>query len=164
MFAYPSDGTRGHRALLLVVAAVLQACVPAPLAAPEPVQVRVARTPADVVSLASRTLTLAGFEIAAVDPGAGVVTARKQTSGTTDKTFVTCRYADGSIAARQLVSVATLSISASPVSSDSSQVVMTSRVATTYAPVGNRALPMTDSGTDCVSTGEAERRVMAAIQ
>lgn len=159
---YLYDAARGHRLAVLAFLA-LAACMPPAVTAPEPSQVRVAKPTGEVVAAASRELTMAGFEIAAVDPDAGIVTAKRTAAKDGNYDFIVCRHAKGSVSEVQLVSTITTSLSARPVGSDSSEVVISSRVISSWPRLMSTMFAQPENETTCVSNGGIEQRLMTAL-
>lgn len=129
------------------------------MVAPEPVHVSVALPPAQVVQRAAQRLVGDGFAIATSDAAGGVLTAVLTQHGAGSwGPFLACRFADDAIAHTR--GSATLSVRLTAQSEGSgSRVVIASSVA--HA-VDAGMLSQRDE-TGCASTGEAEHRVIAAL-
>jgi hypothetical protein len=147
-----------------VVLAVLfsTACVPSPLEQPEPVALKTSRSKAEVVQVASRELTAAGFEIAASDTVAGTLSARRTREKRGNFDYITCKFAENSLAETNLESVLTVTVSASGTGATSDVRIGTSVLAK-YPNLEGTPLPRSDSQTDCASTGAIERQLAAAL-
>lgn len=143
------------------IALVATGCLPPPPVAPGPIALTTTRPVDQVVSAASRVLTTAGFDIAAVDVAGGVLTAKKEGRANDIRgEFVTCRFARGSIADASTVTL-TISVSAikSPTGTD---IRIQSRANTDYR---STALPSVGaSATDCVTSGRTETEVAQAVR
>ncbi|HUQ83393.1 MAG TPA: hypothetical protein VM076_19720 [Gemmatimonadaceae bacterium] len=147
-----------------VVFAVLfsAACVPAPLAQPEPVSLKTSRSKGDVIQVASRELTAAGFEIAASDTVAGTLSARRTREKRGNYDYITCKFAENSLAETNLESVLTVTVSASGTGA-ASDVRIGSSVLAKYPNLEGTPLPRSDSQSDCTSTGTIERQLATAL-
>ena len=142
--------------------ALLVGCVPAPLEQPAPASVRTNRSRADIVQTATRELTSAGFEIAASDTTAGSLTAKRTRDKRGNFDYITCKFAENSLAETNLVSTLTVNVAATP-SGQASDVQIRATVLATYPGLEDSPLPRSESQTDCVSTGVIERQVATAL-
>jgi hypothetical protein len=100
------------RRLGAVLVVIVGACVPP---APEqlaPVAVRSTRSRAEIVQVATRELTAAGFEISASDTSAGTVTAKRTREKRGNFDYITCKFAENSLAETNLVSTLTVNVTA----------------------------------------------------
>ena len=138
------------------------ACVPAPLEQPAPVSFKSTKTRADVVQVASRELTAAGFEIAASDTVAGTLTARRTRDKRGNFDYITCKFAENSLAETNLVSTLTVTVAAMGTGS-TSDVRVHGAVLATYPGLEGTPLPRSESQTDCASTGAIERQIATAV-
>ena len=138
------------------------ACVPPPPEQLAPVSVRSARSRADIVRVATRELTSAGFEISTSDTTSGSVTAKRTRDKRGNFDYITCKFAENSLAETNLVSTLTITVAASP-GSDSSDVQIRGSVLATYPGLEDSPLPRSESQTDCASTGAIERQIAAAL-
>ncbi len=150
------------RCTVIVTVLLSLACVPAPLEQPAPVTTRSTRSRADIVQIASRELTSAGFEISASDSAAGSVTGKRTRDKRGNFDYITCKFAEKSLAEQNLVSTLTVNVSASA-SGDSSDVQIRGTVLATYPGLEESPLGRSDSQTDCASTGAIERQIAAAL-
>lgn len=150
-----------HRVIIVAVLAGA-ACVPAPLEQAAPVELKSSRPRADVVQVASRTLTGAGFEIAASDTAAGTLSAKRTREKRGNYDYITCRFAENSLAETNLESTLTVTVTASGTGT-SSDVRITTAVLAKYPGLEGSPLPRSESQTDCASTGAIERQLAAAI-
>lgn len=146
-------------ALIVAVAlaiVLLVGCVP-PLPPPvAPTALRVAHNTADVVRIAARELLESGFEIAVSDADGGILSAKKRGRGKAALSFAQCRWPSGSIGELTMTAVLTVSVSARKAPADSSDVLIRGEV--------RSATDMgTENAEDCVSNGEAEHRISAAL-
>src|SRR5215207_10636834 len=101
-----------NRRLVTLVVFLGGGCVPAPLEQLAPVAVRSTRSRAEIVQVATRELTSAGFEIAASDTSAGTVTAKRTREKRGNFDYITCKFAESSLAESNLVSTMTVSVAA----------------------------------------------------
>ena len=147
---------------LVVAALAAVACVPAPLEQPAPVSARSTRSRAEIVQIASRELTSAGFEISGSDTTAGTVTGKRTREKRGNFDYITCKFAENSLAETNLVSTLTVTVSASP-SGDASDVQVRGSVLATYPGLEGSPLPRSESQSDCASTGAIERQIAAAL-
>ena len=146
------------RIRLLVSASLLSGCVqPAPPQA-EPVSLRSTRSKADVVQVATRELTSVGFQISASDTAAGTLTAKRERPKRENFDYVTCKFAENSLAELNLVSTLTVTVSAT-----GSNVDIRSSVLSAYPDLESSALSRSESQTDCASNGVIEKKVAAAL-
>ena len=150
------------RSAVVLSVLIAAACVPSPLAQPEPVSLKSSRSKADVVQVASRELTAAGFEIAASDTAAGTLSARRTREKRGNFDFITCKFAENSLAETNLESVLTVTVSASGTGATSDVRIATSVLAK-YPNLEGTPLPRSDSQTDCASTGAIERQLATAL-
>lgn len=148
------------RACLLSIALFLVGCVPSSSPPPqaEPVSVRTTRSKPDVVQVATRELTSAGFEISGADTVAGTVTAKRQREKRGNFDYVTCRFAENSLAELNLESTLTVTVAAT-----GSTVDIRSSVLAAYPGLESSPLPRSESQTDCASTGVIEKKLAAAL-
>ena len=141
---------------------LVSACVPA---APEqlaPVSVRSSHSRADIVRIASRELTSAGFEISGSDTTAGSVTGKRTRERRGNFDYIACKFAENSLAETNLVSTLTVTVAAAP-SGEASDVQIRGSVLATYPGLEDTPLPRSESQTDCASTGAIERQIAAAL-
>lgn len=150
------------RAALACTAVALIGCAPQPLPQPEPTTLRTARPKADVVRIATRELTSAGFEITASDTSAGTVTAKRTRDRRGNFDYITCKFAEASLAETNLVSTLTVTVSTST-SNGANAVDVGATVLATYPGLEDSPLPRSDSRTDCVSTGVIEKQIAGAL-
>jgi hypothetical protein len=150
------------RAACVLIAIV--GCSPTPpLTAPEPVSVKSSRSRADVVRVATRELTAAGFEIATSDTTAGTLTATRKRDRRGNYDYITCDFAQNSLAESNLVSTMTVTLSTTSPSDGGSNVQIGSSVLAAYPNLEGTPLPRGDSHSDCVSTGVIEKQIAAAL-
>ena len=112
--------------------------------------------------VATRELTSAGFEISTSDTTSGSVTAKRTRDKRGNFDYITCKFAENSLAETNLVSTLTITVAASP-GSDSSDVQIRGSVLATYPGLEDSPLPRSESQTDCASTGAIERQIAAAL-
>jgi hypothetical protein len=135
-------------------------CTPTPpLTAPEPVSIKSSRRRADVVQVATRELTSAGFEIATSDTTAGTLTATRKRDRRGNYDYITCDFAENSLAESNLVSTMTVIVSTSPGGNASNNVQIGASVLAAYPSLQGTPLPRSESHTDCVSTGVIEKQI-----
>ena len=138
-------------------------CAPqAPLSAPAPTTIRTSRSKAEVVRIATRELTSAGFEITTSDTVAGSVSAKRMRERRGNFDFITCKFAEASLAETNLVSTMTVTVSTSSAGGGNT-VDIGSSVLAAYPGLEDSPLPRSESRTDCVSTGVIEKQVAGAI-
>ena len=156
-----SNGPR-RRTLALVVCTALGACLKAP-EPPAPAQLTTTRSPGEVVQIASRELTAAGFEIASTDAATGAVVARRVRTPNAHQTDVKCSFQRGSIADERAEASFVVRVNARQESTGGSQVEITSSVRTDRSnlPAPFKTGP---NDKDCVSTGAIEKRVADALR
>ena len=146
------------------VAAVLfaTACVPAPLEQAAPVTLKSSRSKAEVIQAATRELTAAGFEIAASDTAAGTLSARRTREKRGNYDYITCKFAENSLAETNLVSTLTVNVVTTG-SGDATDVQVRGNVLATFPGLEGSPLPRSESQTDCASTGVIERQIGNAL-
>ena len=150
------------RRALPTILLLTAACVPSAPEQPAPVSLRSARSKTDVVQVATRELTAAGFEIAASDTAAGSLTAKRTREKRGNFDYITCKFAENSLAETNLVSTVTVNVTASG-SGSTSDVQVRAAVLATYPGLEGSPLPRSDSQTDCASTGAIERQIATAL-
>ena len=148
------------RAAWAVIAIV--GCAPAALPAPEPVSIKSSRSKADVVRVVTRELSAAGFEVATSDTSAGAVSAKRTRDRRGNFDYITCKFAENSLAETNLVSTLTVTVSTAG-STDVTTVEIGTAVLSTYPGLEDSPLPRSESRTDCVSTGVIEKQLATAI-
>ena len=150
------------RAACVLIATV--GCSPTPpLTAPEPVSVKSARSRADIVRVATRELTSVGFEIATSDTTAGTLTATRKRDRRGNYDYITCDFAENSLAESNLVSTMTVIVSTTSPSGGSTNVQIGSSVLAAYPNLEGTPLPRSESHSDCVSTGVIEKQIATAL-
>ena len=152
-----------HRRLLVIPVLLGSACVQQPLTQPEPVSFKSAKSKAEVVQVATRELTAAGFEIAASDTAAGTLTAKRTREKRGNFDYITCKFAENSLAETNLESTLTVMVSATGTGA-ASDVQVRGTVLAKYPGLEESPLPRSESQTDCVSTGAIERQVATALR
>ena len=150
------------RAASIFTLTVVVGCTPAPLTEAQPESLKTARSKADVVAVATRELKAAGFEVATSDTTAGSVTAKRTRERRGNFDYITCKFAENSLAETNLVSTMTVSVSTTAASGTNS-VEISGSVLATYPHLEGTPLPRSESRTDCVSTGVIEKQVATAI-
>ena len=150
-----------HAALVCTLVALI-GCAPQPLPQPGPTTLRTSRSKAEIVRLATRELTSAGFEIATSDTTAGSVTAKRTRERRGNFDYITCKFAEASLAETNLVSTVTVTVTTSS-SNGTSSVDVGASVLATYPGLEDSPLPRSESQTDCVSTGVIEKQIAGAI-
>lgn len=119
------------------------------------------------IGTAARVLADNGFDIVTSDATAGLLSARRIRETTGNSLYLRCKNGMGeegkpqNIGAMYLKTTVTVTVTARPEGSGSN-VRAGGRVTASYGdnPIGK--LP--DSDTDCVSSGEIEKRVIAALR
>jgi hypothetical protein len=141
-------------------------CSPTPpLTAPEPVSIKSSRSKADIVQVATRELTSVGFEIATSDTTAGTLTATRKRDRRGNSEYITCDFAQNSLAESNLVSTMTVIVSTTSPSggSGATNVQIGSSVLAAYPNLEGTPLPRSESHSDCVSTGAIEKQIATAL-
>ena len=123
---------------------------------------RTARSKADIVQVATRELTSAGFEVATSDTTAGTVTANRKRERRGNFDYITCKFAENSLAETNLVSTVTVTVTTSS-SGDARSVDIGASVLAAYPGLEGSPLPRSESRTDCVSTGVIEKQIATAL-
>ena len=149
------------RRVSCLILLTMVACMKAP-PAPAPEQLHVDRSPAEIVRMATRELTAAGFQIAQSDTAAGTVVARKAGTPDTQTADITCKYQRGSPYGRLAQATLVVNLSARPASSGT-DVVIGSVVHTDFSALPG-AFNHAPNDTDCVSSGAVAKRIAAAIR
>jgi hypothetical protein len=151
------------RAALAGTFVVLVGCAPQPpLTQPEPATLRTSRSKAEIVQAATRELGSAGFEIATSDTTAGTVTAKRTRERRGNFDYITCKFAEASLAETNLVSTLTVTVTTTS-SGGTNTVGVAATVLSTYPGLEDSPLPRSESRTDCVSTGVIEKQITTAI-
>jgi hypothetical protein len=150
------------RTLAVALCVALGACLKAP-APPAPAQLTTSRSPADVVQIASRELTAAGFEIASSDAATGTVVAQRVRTPNAHQADVKCSYQRGSIADERAQASFVVKVNARQAGTSGSEVQITSSVQSDRStlPAPFKTGP---NDKDCVSSGVIEKRVADALQ
>src|SRR5262245_24458658 len=144
---------------------VLVGCTPAPLETPQPVALKTSRSKPQVVQVASRELTSAGFEVAASDTVAGTLSAKRVRDRRGNFDYITCKFAENSLAEQNLVSTLTVTVSTtSPPGGATNNVEIGASVLATYPGLEDSPLPRSESRSDCVSTGAIEKQIATALE
>jgi len=151
-----------YHARLVWAIIVVAACAPAPLPPPEPVSIKSSRSKADVVRVATRELTSAGFEIASSDTVAGTLSAKRTRERRGNFDYITCKFAENSLAETNLVSTLTVTV-ATTGSTDANSVEIGTSVLSTFPGLEGTPLPRAESRRDCVSTGVIEKQIATAV-
>lgn len=145
---------------LLALTALAACLTPPPQLAPS--QLHVAHTPAEVVQITTRELTLAGFEIAVSDANAGTVVGKRAKTPDEQGADMVCEYKHGSMASGESRATLTESVSAKTAPSGGSDVVINSTVTMDFSNMP----PMFRGGfkdSDCASSGAVEKKLAAAL-
>lgn len=153
--------------VVLAVAATgcsaIQATKPIPQVAPEPITMRSAKTPTQVLNAADAVLRQQGWQISRPDSTPGVMTALRWQTPERWGAAVKCGLRPDSDAMRYGAGYYTITVRAQRAGSGS-DVTIASRVRMNYdniaAGFGSHAK---ESETDCVSTGQIEKAVAGAI-
>jgi len=139
-------------------------CTPAPLEAPRPVSIKTSRSKPQVVQVASRELTSVGFEIATSDTVAGTLTAKRTRDRRGNYDYITCQFAENSLAEQNLVSTLTITVSTtSPPGGATNNVEIGASVLATFPGLEDSPLPRSESRSDCVSIGVIEKQIATAL-
>ena len=147
-----------------VFAALLVAgCTQAKLEAPAPVSMKTSHSKAQVVQLASRELTAAGFEVAASDTAAGTLTAKRTRDRRGNYDYIDCDFAENSLAEQNLVSTLTVTVATTSPAAGTNAVEIGASVLATYPGLESSPLPRSESRSDCVSRGVIEKQIATAL-
>jgi hypothetical protein len=138
-------------------------CAPSQLEAPEPVSMKTSHSKAQVVQLASRELTSAGFEVATSDTVAGTLTAKRTRDRRGNYDYINCNFAENSLAEQNLVSTLTVTVSTTSPGGATNNVEIGASVLATYPGLEDSPLPRSESRSDCVSTGVIEKQIATAL-
>ena len=139
-------------------------CKQASLEAPAPVSMKTSHSKAQVVQLASRELTSAGFEVAASDTVAGTLTAKRTRDRRGNYDYIDCNFAENSLAEQNLVSTLTVTVATTSPGAGINNVEIGASVLATYPGLESSPLPRSESRSDCVSTGAIEKQIATALQ
>jgi hypothetical protein len=106
-----------------------------------------------------------GFEIASSDTTAGTLTATRKRDRRGNYDYITCDFAENSLAESNLVSTMTVTVSTSSPSAGGggTNVEIGSSVLARYPNLEGTPLPRSESHSDCVSTGVIEKQIAAAL-
>jgi len=115
------------------------------------------------VRVATRELTSAGFEIATSDTTAGTLTATRKRDRRGNYDFITCDFAQNSLAESNLVSTMTVTVSTTSSGGAGNNVEIGASVLATYPSLEGSPLPRSESHSDCVSTGMIEKQIATAL-
>lgn len=151
-----------RRLTLAAISVILAGCVqPAPVA-PAPQSLRAAGAPRAVVQQAAAVLVSDGFEVTTSDAASGILTAKRvrATGGNAD--YIVCRFAHNSILDTHHRSTMTLSITARPLGTDSSAVIIGGTVLSEY-PDLTGMFAKAPNETDCASRGAEEQKIVGSL-
>ena len=151
--------TRAACAIIAIVG-----CTQSQLEAPAPVSLKTSHSKAQVVQLASRELTSAGFEVAASDTVAGTLTAKRTRDRRGNHDYIDCNLAENSLAEQNLVSTLTVTVATTSPGAGTNTVAIGASVLAKYPGLEDSPLPRSESRSDCVSTGAIEKQIATALQ
>lgn len=154
------------RCLIALTLVACAACMTGPpLAAPAPRMLSAARPPRAVVNAAAETLAIHGFSVLASDAAGGVLTAERKATPRQLGSLVTCRFSQSAAAFERAATTYTVNVIAKPADGGGSTATIASRVHVDFGDTPPLTLVGGASGGDgeCVSTGELETAVSAAI-
>ena len=149
------------RAVFAALAVV--GCTQSQLEAPAPVSLKTSHSKAQVVQLASRELTSAGFEVAASDTVAGTLTAKRTRDRRGNHDYIDCNLAENSLAEQNLVSTLTVTVATTSPAAGTNAVEIGASVLAKYPGLEDSPLPRSESRSDCVSTGAIEKQIATAL-
>ena len=129
--------------------------------APVPRELMVSRPPAEVVRVAASSLAGLEFEIGHSDPSSGIIQARRVRGPHGNDLYIKCAHDKASTLASNLRSTVAISLTATP-RSDSSAVRIATVVTASYPSLAS-SLAIADNEKDCITTGEAESRLVQAL-
>lgn len=133
---------------------------------PAPTQLAVPLPPSEAIQRAARLLTLEGFTIGVSDANGGILTATLEKRGKGDwGPLVTCRLGPDAIGRVDAIMTLTARVAASPQLNGASTVVVAAEAVTRFGPnsFGARMGLPASTTTDCISSGETEKRIAAAL-
>jgi hypothetical protein len=142
----------------LIAVLILSGCVPTPPPQAEPVSFGSSRSKADVVRIATRELTSAGFTISASDTVAGTLAATRIGEKRGNFDYIACKFAENSLAELNLVSTLTVTVKATGF-----DVNITSSTLSAYPGLASSPMSRSDSQTDCASNGVIEKKLASAL-
>jgi hypothetical protein len=157
-----SDVRNFARAVIAALAIV--GCAKASLEAPAPVSLKTSHSKAQVVQVASRELTSAGFEVAASDTAAGTLTATRTRDRRGNYDYIDCNFAENSLAEQNLVSTLTVTVATTSPATGTTSVEIGASVLAKFPGLEDSPLPRSESRSDCVSTGAIEKQIATALQ
>ena len=106
-----------------------------------------------------------GFEIAASDTVAGTLSAKRVRDRRGNYDYITCKFAENSLAEQNLVATLTVTVSTtSPPGGATNNVEIGASVLATYPGLEDSPLPRSESRSDCVSTGAIEKQIATALE
>ena len=138
-------------------------CKQTTLEAPAPVSLKTSHSKAQVVQLASKELTAAGFEVATSDTVAGTLTATRTRARRGNYDYIDCDFAENSLAEQNLVSTVTVTVATSSPGAGTNNVEIGASVLAKYPGLEDSPLPRSESKRDCVSTGVIEKQIARAL-
>ena len=144
-------------------ALVIVGCKQATFEAPAPVSMKTSRSKAQVMQLASRELTSAGFEVATSDTVAGTLTATRTRDRRGNYDYIDCNFAENSLAEQNLVSTLTVTVATTSPGAGTNSVEIGASVLAKYPGLQDSPLPRSESRSDCVSTGAIEKQIAKAL-
>ena len=145
------------------VALAIVGCKQSSFEAPAPVSLKTSHSKAQVVQLASKELTAAGFELATSDTVAGRLTARRTRDRRGNYDYIDCNFAENSLAEQNLVSTLTVTVATTSPASGPNNVEIGASVLAKYPGLADSPLPRSESRSDCVSTGSIEKQIAKAL-
>jgi hypothetical protein len=152
-----------NSARAVCAALVIVGCKQASFEAPAPVSLKTSHSKAQVVQLASRELTSAGFEVATSDTVAGALTATRTRDRRGNYDYIDCDFAENSLAEQNLVSTLTVTVATTSPGAGANNVEIGATVLATYPGLKDSPLPRSESKRDCVSTGVIEKQIANAL-
>jgi hypothetical protein len=152
-----------NSARAVCVALAVVGCTKTTFEAPAPVTLKTSHSKAQVVQLASRELTAAGFEVATSDTLSGTLTATRTRDRRGNYDYIDCNFAENSLAEQNLVSTMTVTVATTSPGPGTNTVEIGASVLAKYPGMADSPLPRSESRSDCVSTGVIEKQIAKAL-
>ena len=152
-----------NSARAVFAALAIVGCQQSTFEAPGPVSLKTSHSKAQVVQLASKELTAAGFEVATSDTVAGTLTATRTRDRRGNYDYIDCDFAENSLAEQNLVSTLTVTVATTSPAAGTNAVEIGASVLATYPGLESSPLPRSESRSDCVSKGVIEKQIATAL-
>jgi hypothetical protein len=152
-----------NSARAVFAALAIVGCQQSTFEAPGPVSLKTSHSKAQVVQLASKELTAAGFEVSTSDTVAGTLTATRTRDRRGNYDYIDCNFAENSLAEQNLVSTLTVTVATTSPGVGTNNVEIGGSVLAKYPGLADSPLPRSESKSDCVSTGAIEKQIAKAL-